>query len=104
MSPMLLLSFLAPLNPCSAAEEEAGWEEGRGREGAERASGRAFRKEKCGPLYWLWWCCRGRRVVVKLTRVLSSSRVSGRVVVKSGSCELLLLAVCFDREERSRGS
>lgn len=36
--------------------------------------------------------------------VLSSSRVSARVVVKSGSCELLLLAVCFDRGERSRGS
>lgn len=51
-------------------------------------------------------CCGVGRVVVEYVDfvVLSSSRVSARVVVKSGSCELLLLAVCFDREERSRGS
>lgn len=50
VSPFLVSCFPALLNSCSAAGEEAGWEEGPGKEGAEKASGRAFRKEKSEPL------------------------------------------------------
>lgn len=56
VSPLLVSYFPALLNPCSAEGEEAGWEEGRGKEGAEMASGRAFRKEKSEPLQRLLWC------------------------------------------------